>query len=53
MKSKDKRNLLARYIEYLVRDGIDISDLLCRPLSYFDYDKLKIAVAEKEQEYAI
>jgi hypothetical protein len=44
MKPKEKRALLARFIEQSVKDGIDISDFLCRPLNYFDYDKITKAI---------
>lgn len=44
----EKRKLLARFIENKVQQGIDISDLVGRPLSYFDWVLIYKAVQEYE-----
>ncbi|MEO1099272.1 MAG: hypothetical protein AAFX57_16190 [Bacteroidota bacterium] len=43
-----KRKLLARFIEHKVQQGIDISDMVGRPLSYFDWVLIYQAVQEYE-----
>jgi len=51
MNNKDKKALLARYIELKVKLGEDIRDYITRPLSYYDFDLLTKVVALKEKEY--
>ena len=46
----EKRKLLATYAELESRNGSDISFLFGKPLSYFDYDKISILIAELENE---
>jgi len=41
MKTADKRKLLAEFIELQVQHGYDISNLVGRPLSYFDWTKIQ------------
>jgi len=43
-----KRKLLARFIEHKVHNGYDITDLVGRPLSYFDWVVIYQAVKEYE-----
>jgi len=38
MTPKEKRKLLAAYVELLVSNGYDIADMLGRPLSYYNWD---------------
>lgn len=45
-----KRKLLARYIEHKVSGGYDITDLVGRPLSYFDWVNIYQSVKEYEAE---
>lgn len=43
--------MLAVYVELLAMSGVDISDLMGRPLSYFDYDKIAKLTEEKQKEF--
>lgn len=51
MTPKKKTQLLARLIELSVQLGEDISPLIGKPLSYFDWDKVSANVEKKEIEY--
>lgn len=48
---KQKRFLLAEYIELLVRNGYDIKPLMGKPLSFFDYNALKRLIKTLYDEY--
>jgi len=50
MKPTEKRKLVARLIELYVAEGVDISGFICRPLNYFDYEKVTATIIEKEQK---
>ena len=41
MKTTEKKQLIAKVIEKLVLNGYDISPFIGKPLSYFDYEKVK------------
>lgn len=41
MKTKEKKELIAKVIEKLVLNGYDITPFIGRPISYFDGDKVK------------
>jgi len=51
MNRKEKLKLLARLIELSVQLGEDITPLIGRPISYFDWDKVSVNISEKEIEY--
>jgi hypothetical protein len=56
MKTIEKQMLLAKLIELLAIQGKEIYPLMGKPLSYFDFDKVKEAIANEElncygQEY--
>lgn len=51
MKTKEKKALLARLIELSVHLGEDITGLIAKPLSYFDWEKVKSVVEAKQIEY--
>jgi hypothetical protein len=51
MTPKEKRKLLARLFFLLIQTGYDIEDLIGKPLSYFDYDKIKLRILQLEKEY--
>lgn len=44
----EKRKLLVKLIEHWVMEGIDISSLVGRPLSYFDWVVISQAVKDYE-----
>ena len=41
MKTKEKKQLIANVIEKLVLNGYDITPFIGKPLSYFNYEKVK------------
>ena len=41
MKTQEKKQLIAKVIEKLVLNGWDITEFIGKPLSYFDYEKVK------------
>lgn len=41
LKPKEKRQILAEFIEKNVMHQYDIAPYMGKPLSYFDYDKVK------------
>jgi len=54
LKPKGKRQLLAEYIEIQVEIGCDISELVGRELSYYDWEDIqrtvdKLRYAEEEE----
>lgn len=51
MTNKEKKQILAEYIEIRVRCAFDISDLICRPLNYFDIEKVKQHIEFLKNEY--
>jgi hypothetical protein len=51
MTPTQKRKLLRRYVELQIYLGNDIKWIFGKPLSYFDYDKLKTRIQELEDEY--
>lgn len=51
MTPTEKRRLLRRYVELNIYLGIDTAWIFGKPLSYFDYDKLKARIQELEIEY--
>ena len=48
MKTIEKKQLIAEVIEILVLDGIDITPFIGKPLSYFDYEKVKKFLDEEK-----
>lgn len=46
MKIQEKKRILAGFIETLVFQGIDITFILGKPLSHWDYKQLKDKTAE-------
>ena len=50
-KSNDKRLILRQLIEIEIQLGYDISDLIGRPLSYFDWDGVAQLLEERMKEY--
>ena len=46
MKTKEKKELIAKVIEKLVINGYDITPFIGKPLSYFNYEKVKILLEE-------
>lgn len=51
MKPKEKRQLLVDLIELHVRYGYDITPFVGRPLSYFDYNKVKESIKEFKKDH--
>ena len=50
MKNYYNKELLARLIGNFISEGLDITPLMGKPLSYFDFDKLEKALELKEQD---
>ena len=50
--TKEKRELLSRFIELQVLLGYPIQTFIGRPLNYYDYDRIEQAVAAKELQYS-
>ena len=46
MKTKEKKQLLKEVIEKLVLNGYDIIDFIGKPLSYYDFEKVKKLLEE-------
>ena len=46
MKATEKKQLIAKVIEKLVLNGYDITLFIGKPLSYFDYEKVKKLLEE-------
>jgi hypothetical protein len=51
MTPLEKRKLLVKLVELMLYTGYDISDLMGRPLSYFDFEKIKVAIKKYQKEY--
>lgn len=53
MKPAEKRKILARLIEIYVKEGNEITDLVGRPLNYFNYDNIKniIEIHERTEKF--
>jgi hypothetical protein len=51
MKPKEKKQILAAYIEMLVLNGYSIENVICKPLSYFDFEKVANRTEELNTEY--
>jgi len=51
MTPLEKRKLLVKMIELMVFTGYDFSDYVGKPLSYFDFDKVKSAIKKYQKEY--
>jgi len=50
MTTSDKRALLVELIELSVFNAHDISPLVGKPLSYFNYEAIKQAIAELQNK---
>ena len=46
MKTEEKKQLLKEVIERLVLNGYDIIDFIGKPLSYYDFEKVKKLLEE-------
>ena len=46
MKTTEKKQLLKGVIEKLVLNGYDIIDFIGKPLSYYDFEKVKKLLEE-------
>ena len=46
MKTTEKKQLLKEVIEKLVLNGYDIIDFIGKPLSYYDFEKVKKLLEE-------
>lgn len=52
MKPTEKRALLVEFVELMVRNGYDISCVVGRPLSYFNYEMVRVEMDRIKEEYA-
>ena len=50
MTNKEKRKLVARLIELYVNNGIEIVDIVCRPISFFDFKLVKESISHYEEK---
>jgi hypothetical protein len=50
LKSEDKKQILARFIELMVYEGIDITSFIYKPLSHWDYDALLEEISNREDQ---
>lgn len=50
LTNKEKKQLIVRLIELHYQLCYDFTDLIAKPLSYFDYEKVKIAIQKFEKE---
>ena len=50
MEKKEKKQLIAKAIEIFVQNGYCIEEFIGKPMSWFDYEKLKKWVKENEQK---
>ena len=46
MKTQEKKQLIKEVIEKLVLNGYDIIEFIGKPLSYWDYEKVKKLLEE-------
>lgn len=53
MNIKEKKELLAAFIEKHVQCGYSIVGYMGKPLSYFDFEKLKTKIAWLNDEYQL
>lgn len=53
MKPKEKKKYLAKMIELLVQYGHDITPFMGKPLSFFDFEKVKTKIGSLEKENQI
>lgn len=51
MNYKEKRKLLAKLVELYVANGIEIDDLIGRPLSFFDFEKIQESIRKYENDH--
>ncbi|WP_209405257.1 hypothetical protein [Pseudozobellia sp. WGM2] len=53
MGTKEKKELLATFIEKHVQCGYSIVDYMGKPLSYFDFQKVKSRIDWLNEEYQL
>lgn len=53
MSTKEKKELLATFIEKHVQCGYSIVEFIGKPLSYFDYDKVKERINYLNEKYQL
>ena len=53
MGTKEKKQLLATFIEKHVQCGFDIINYMGKPLSYFDFEKVKARIEWLNKEYQL
>ena len=46
MKTTTKKQLLVKLIEHYVQNGISIYEIVGKPLSYFDFEKIEKIINE-------
>lgn len=55
MKPTDKKQILAQFFELLIFNGYSIAEYMGKPLSYFNFDKIEIAIEglikEQNEQY--
>jgi len=53
MGTKEKKQILAIFIEKHVQCGFSITGYMGKPLSYFDFDKVKSRIEWLNKEYQL
>lgn len=53
MTTKEKKQTLAEFIELHVQCGFEIIEYMGKPLSYFDFEKVKTRIQWLKEEYQI
>lgn len=53
MGTKEKKQLLATFMEKHVQCGFSIVEYMGKPLSYFDFEKVKARIKWLNEEYQL
>jgi len=50
MTTKEKKALICKMFELYVQLGYSLETIICKPLSYFDFEKVKVLISDFEKE---
>lgn len=53
MKTREKKKLLAIFIEKNIQCGYSIEEYMGKPLSYFDFEKIKARIKWFNEKYQL
>jgi hypothetical protein len=51
MKPREEKQILSECIEMLVGNGYSIENVICKPLSYFDFEKVSKRIEELKTKF--